>query len=277
MVKKDSCVKVAVVGNTRLTLKGLAALRVMPNISLEIILGLSEDSFKNKVNSASLDNFIKSYDWTKPPKLIRSNRWDSFYQSCIDKKIDLIITLGDSRIVPENVINSFDVIGNHGAVLPHVQGGASLVWGRMLNNGEWGVSIMEIDKKIDSGRILKVKKFNYGSDCSELEFTEKCDNLTIEALIDVLEGDFTPKQNNNWDLKIAKHADSYDVVNILKHSLLNKLNIYLPPRTPEDSIIKNHWPEEFKNIFKIANNNPYPKWQESPRSNHLAPNKSQIE
>tara|TARA_R100000152_G_C6759191_1_gene183118 strand:+ start:711 stop:1436 length:726 start_codon:yes stop_codon:yes gene_type:complete len=235
----------------------------MPNISIEIILGLSEDSFKNKVNSASLDNFIKSYDWIKPPKLIRSNRWDSFYQSCTDKKIDLIITLGDSRIVPENIINSFDVIGNHGAVLPHVQGGASLVWGRMLNNGEWGVSIMEIDKKIDSGRILKVKKFQYTSDCSELEFTEICDDLTVDALLEVLRGDYTPIQNSKWQLKIAKHTDSYNVVNIFKYCIDNNINIYLPPRTPEDGLLKSEWSDEFKEVFKIANDKPYPQWKQN--------------
>ncbi len=277
MVEKDSVIKVAVVGNTRLTLKGLAALRVMPSISLEVVLGLNEKSIIKKVNSVSLDNFFDSYDCTKAPKLIKSDDWDLFYKICTDKKVNLIITLGDSRIIPEYIINSFNVIGNHGAVLPDVQGGASLVWGRMLNIGEWGVSIMEIDKKIDSGRILKVKKFNYNSDCSELEFTERCDDLTIEALQDVLDGNYVPQENTKWDVKINKHTDSFHAVNVLSNSLSNGLNVYMPPRTPKDSLINDDWSNDFKKIFKIANNSPYPKWLETPRSNDCEPNKSQIE
>ena len=262
MVGENSITKVAVVGNTKLTLKGLCALKKLPNVEVKVILGLDTKSINKKVNSVSFANFLSSYPYVKAPKIIRSNKWDIFEKTCIEEQINLIILLGDSRIVPETIINSFTVIGNHGAILPDVQGGASLVWGRMLNSGEWGVSIMEIDKKIDSGKILKVKKFKYSEDCSELEFTEKCDDLTVDALVDVLNSNYVISDNSKWHLKIAKHTDSQDVINILRYCIDNKLNVYLPPRTPKDGFIKSVWSDEFKKIFKIANNKPYPKWRD---------------
>ena len=262
MVGQNSITKIAVVGNTKLTLKGLTALKKLSNVEIKIILGLDRQSANKKVNSISFASFLSSYCYVDAPSIIRSNEWDLFENACKEKKIDLIILLGDSRIVPESIINSFTVVGNHGAILPDVQGGASLVWGRMLNSGEWGVSIMEIDKKIDSGKILKVKKFKYDEDCSELEFTEKCDDLTVDALVDVLNGNYAISDNSKWDLKIAKHTDSKHVINILKYCIDNKLNVYLPPRTPEDGFIESDWSDEFKKIFKIANNKPYPKWRD---------------
>jgi hypothetical protein len=84
----------------------------------------------------------------------------------------MVISLGDSRYVPPFIIEKFKVIGNHGAILPSVQGGASLVWGRMLNNGVWGVSLMELDKKIDNGTILKTSSFNYELDSDMNSFCD---------------------------------------------------------------------------------------------------------
>ena len=113
-----------------------------------------------------------------------SENWENLYDFCKKNGVDKIITLGDSRIVPQKIASSFYVIGNHGALLPQVKGGASLVWGRMLGSGEWGISIMQIDKEIDGGIILNLKKFHYGDSCTEKEFV-KADDLTVAALIEV--------------------------------------------------------------------------------------------
>tara|TARA_R110000744_G_C19312066_1_gene556809 strand:+ start:696 stop:1484 length:789 start_codon:yes stop_codon:yes gene_type:complete len=258
MVGKYSITKVAVVGNTKLTLKALLSLNRLPNIEIKAILGLGAEKCYDKVNYTPLSGFVNSTD--TEAVLIQEDNWDLFYECCNDLGVELIILLGDSRIVPNNILKSFKVIGNHGAVLPDFQGGASLVWGRMINNGEWGISIMEIEKKVDSGKILKIKKFNYEEDCSEEDFTNVCDDLTVQALLEVIRGEYQPIENISWDVKIAKHTDSSEVIDLCKICLSKGLNIYLPPRTPKDSLVKDNWDEEFKYIFKISNDKPYPKW-----------------
>ena len=174
----------------------------------------------------------------------------------------MIITLGDSRIVPKDVVRNFDVIGNHGAVLPDVQGGASLVWGRILNSGEWGVSVMKIAERIDGGDILKVKTFKYDESTTEEQFTDAADALTVDALVEVLQGDYAVQENKKWKVRVAKHTDSHKAVELLRYCKENNLPVYMPPRTLEDGYLDPSWPPQFIKSFKIANDHPYPKWSE---------------
>lgn len=257
MVEKNSITKVAFTGNTKLTFEGIRAINTLDNFDIKAVFGIKDSDSHKKVNYLSLDKFCLDEDI----KLFKNNDWSDFHNFCEKQEVDLIITLGDSRIIPEIIINSFKVIGNHGAVLPDIQGGASLVWGRLLNTKEWGISIMRIDRKVDSGDILKIKKIKYDEDCSELEFTKRCDDTTIKALLEVINNDYKVIKNKKWDVRIAKHTDSLKTIEILKYCLENNLNVYLPPRTENDGVINKSWNLNFKNIFKIANNYPYPKWK----------------
>jgi len=245
--------KVCVVGNTRQTLKGLRRL-VGEGYDVICVFGLPEEIAAKKVNFISLANFCLEHSI----QLDTSNNWDNL----LALELDLVICLGDSRIVPEKVINAHNIIGNHGAVLPGVQGGASLVWGRMLNNGKWGVSIMELDKAVDSGKILVTKEFSYEHDCTMEHFCETADDLTIDALFEYLDGDHEPKENARWNVRIARHTDSSFAVDILGAALAAGVNIYLPPRRPVDSILNPMWEDEFVESFKKANSFPYPGWTE---------------
>jgi len=230
----------------------------LDNKKISYVFGLKDENLPSKVNSISLDEFCNDNKIT----LDKSENWDNCYNFCKKNNIDLIVTLGDSRIIPKKVINSFEVIGNHGAILPYVQGGASLVWGRILNSGVWGVSMMRIGERVDGGDILKTEIFTYDSNTTEEEFTTKADSLTVELLMEVLNGDYEAKENTKWDIRISKHTDSYKTIEILRYCLANDLCVYLPPRTPIDGIVKEHWPDKFIKAFKIANDSPYPKWSE---------------
>ena len=169
--------KVGVSGNTKQTLKGLHLL-ISLGYEVVFIFGLPDEQLSGKVNSVDLTDFANEHNI----HLIKTNNWEDALVYDVDK----IISLGDSRYVPPFIIEKYKVIGNHGAILPNIQGGASLVWGRMLNNGVWGVSLMELDKKIDNGTILKTASFNYDVDCDMNTFCDKCDDLTIELLKDLL-------------------------------------------------------------------------------------------
>ena len=137
--------KVGVSGNTKQTLKGLHLL-ISLGYEVVFIFGLPDEQLSGKVNSVDLTDFANEHNI----HLIKTNNWEDALVYDVDK----IISLGDSRYVPPFIIEKYKVIGNHGAILPNIQGGASLVWGRMLNNGVLGVSLMELDKKIDNGRMF---------------------------------------------------------------------------------------------------------------------------
>ena len=255
MGQNNSVTKIVVTGNTRLTLKSMQAISRSPNFQILYVFGISQSNMLTKTNAANMRVFCDDNNII----LDKSENWDNLYNFCKSQDIDYVITLGDSRIVPANIVSEFEVIGNHGAILPDVQGGASLVWGRMLNSGLWGISIMRLGVRVDSGDILKVKRFSYDK-ISEEEFTELADNLTVEALIEVLNDDFVSFENERWGVRVAKHTDSFDAISIMRHCMENNIPIYMPPRTPSDGKVKDTWPDDFVDVFKIANNKPYPKW-----------------
>lgn len=245
--------KLGIFGNTKQTLKGLELVQSLGH-EICFIFGLPDEQLINKVNGIDLSEFANKNNLP----LIKTNNWEDIIQY----NVDLIVSLGDSRYIPPIVIDKFKVIGNHGAVLPNVQGGASLVWGRMLNNGEWGVSLMEIDKKIDGGKILKTGTFKYDSDIDMNSFCDKCDDLTIELLKDYLLNGADTKDypSSKTHIKVSKEIDSKLGVEVLEWALKNNLNIYMPPRTKEDGCIKEEWGDEFISNFKKANDFPYPKY-----------------
>jgi len=255
MVQENSITKVAFTGNTDLTFKCIKAI-LSESIHVSAIFGLSDAKLKGKTNHINLVDFCES----NGIKLFTSENWEEFKSFCLDDKVDVIITMGDSRIIPKTITDSFYVIGNHGAILPDVKGGASLVWGRLLNNGSWGISIMEIDEGVDTGKVLKTKRFSYSDEMSEEEFVTKCDDLTVDALLEVMSGDHEQGSNRGYDVRVSKHTDSEKAVEILKYCLENNLCVYMPPRTKEDSVIKSSWSDEFIDVFKIAQNKPYPVW-----------------
>jgi len=247
--------KIGVIGNTNLTFKTILLLMVQRH-TIEYVFGLSKEKMNKKVNSCDK---IELFCAANEIQYIVSDDWEDI----LDIDVDLVLEMGDSRIVPSKFLQKNKVIGNHGAILPYVQGAASLTWGRMLNNGKWGVSLFELNEKIDNGDILVTKEVNYSPENTSMkDFVSLCDDMTVECVKEYLSGSFSRVKNEKWNVKLNKHIDSSVGVDILYDSLEKNLNIYMPPRNKNDSKLLVHWENDFKKRFKIANNDPYPLWYE---------------
>ena len=245
--------RVGVIGNTLLTSK-CVELIISEGHTVDYVFGLPKDKLEGKANSClDLERRCGEHNID----FIDSNNW----YDIVDRSVEVVIEMGDSRIVPSSFLNNNKVIGNHGALLPYVKGGASLTWGRMLGSGEWGVSIFELTNELDNGDIISTKKVNYSPENTTMEeFVEMCDLATVECLRDYLQGNYTPQDNKEWSVKVRKHADSHEATTILERCVDNNIAVYMPTRNSIDSELKNGWPQTFKNNFKKANNSPYPKW-----------------
>ena len=244
---------IGIVGNTSLTEK-LIKFLLGQRENIKYVFGLTDEEIEKKVNAADLKTLCLENDIN----YIQSNDWGLI----LDEEVDLVYEMGDSRFVPPVFVNRHYVIGNHGAILPYVQGGASLVWGRMLNSGEWGVSLMKLSDKIDEGDILITKKVNYDPSSTSMQtFVEMCDDATISCVkTHYRQKTSSLLPNSGATIKVSKKQDPYKVIKVLKLCLDNEISVYLPPRSPEESTMKNEWSEEFSNIFKTANDFPYPKY-----------------
>ena len=255
--------KVAVVGNTKLTQMCLDQY-LLANTEVCCLYSLTKEATLKKVNGIDLQDFSDQNNIVHI-----DGDWEIFNKECIRLGVEIIFVLGDSRIVPKMIIDNFPmVIGNHGALLPSIKGGASLVWGRMLNLGYWGVSLFQITEKIDDGPILGTQVFTYKPMSNMQDFVAAADKHTVLLLKKVCEKltkheKLDKISNEKWHVKIAKHADEETVCRIVKDLMKNNMNVYLPPRNLADCDIGNSWAEEFKYCFKAANASPYPNWKQN--------------
>jgi methionyl-tRNA formyltransferase len=244
---------VGVIGNTELTRKGTNLL-IDQGHTVKYVFGLPEDQAKKKVNAKDL----ASYCSEREIEFYKSNDFEKIY----DCGVDLVVALGDSRLIPVKKFKC-PVVGNHGAALPNVKGGASLVWARLINSGTWAVSFMTLDETLDSGEILGVNEFNYPLDMSMIDFVSLCDDKTIELLDGYINNTLLPpeRKNSKTMIKVGKYIDSQIGATLAIIAGLNNLSIYLPARTPDDSVVKDSWDEEFKENFKRAHSIPYPQYR----------------
>ena len=127
--------KIGVIGNTNITKKGIETIIALEH-QVVYVFGLQPEKESAKVNFCDLTDLCSE----NKIDYVKSGNWEEIENT----PADYIVCLGDSRIVPERLVEKYYVVGNHGAILPSVQGGASLVWGRMLNSGKRGVSLFKI-------------------------------------------------------------------------------------------------------------------------------------
>ncbi len=97
---------------------------------------------------------------------------------------DLIVVVAYAQIIPENILNipKYGVINIHGSLLPKYRG-ASCVQAAILNgDAETGVTIMKMDKGLDTGPILAQSPINISSDDTAGSLYEKLSELGAKTL-----------------------------------------------------------------------------------------------
>ena len=88
------------------------------------------------------------------------------YQYILDKQPDIIITCAYGQIIPEYLLDypKYGCINVHGSLLPDLRGGAPIHWAIIKGYTETGITIMYMDKKMDSGDIISQEKLTINED-----------------------------------------------------------------------------------------------------------------
>jgi methionyl-tRNA formyltransferase len=116
------------------------------------------------------------------------------YQKILDLNPDIIITCAYGQIIPEEILNcpKYGCINVHGSLLPKLRGGAPIHHAIINGDKVTGITIMYMDKKMDSGDIISQKEIEI-LDTDNLDtLYEKMSylgaNLLIETLPSIIEG-----------------------------------------------------------------------------------------
>jgi len=118
-------------------------------------------------------------------------------------ELDAIVVVAYAQIIPESVLNlpKFGCINVHGSLLPKYRG-ASVLQAPILNNEEEsGVTIMLMDKTLDTGPILKQRSVKLSAEETAETLSETLSSLGSEILADTIvkyfEGEIKPQAQDN--------------------------------------------------------------------------------
>jgi methionyl-tRNA formyltransferase len=175
-------------------------------------------------------------------------------------KPDAIIVIAYSQIIPEKIllIPKYGCINIHGSLLPKYRG-ASCIQAPILNGDkETGITIMKMDKGLDTGPILKQKILNISEEETSESLSHKLSLLGSEILIPVLleyfEGKIIIKNQDEKKasyVKIIKKNDGR--INWLKSNFeIERLIRAMLPWPVAHSLIANDEFIQLK-IFKAEN------------------------
>ena len=106
----------------------------------------------------SVDNVKKKYK-TKECKIkfINSKDFENYIRV---NKVDLVISIASPQIFKNNILNSpkYGCINYHTSVLPKYRGRQPLFWALFNDEKEVGITIHEMDDKLDNGLIILQEK-----------------------------------------------------------------------------------------------------------------------
>ena len=133
----------------------------------------------------ALENNIEVYQPTK----IKED-----YNKIISLKPDIIITCAYGQIIPEEILNcsKYGCINVHGSLLPKLRGGAPIHHAIINGDKTTGITIMYMDKLMDSGDIISQEKLeikeNDNLDIVYEKMSHLGANLLIKTLPSIIEG-----------------------------------------------------------------------------------------
>lgn len=127
----------------------------------------------------ALENHIEIY---------QPNKIKDEYQKIIDLQPDIIITCAYGQIIPEELLNypKYGCINVHGSLLPKLRGGAPIHHAIINGDKTTGITIMYMDKLMDSGDIISQKSIPIDKEDTLDTIYEKLSHLGANLLIETL-------------------------------------------------------------------------------------------
>lgn len=131
------------------------------------------------------------------------------YEPILALKPDLIVTCAYGQILPEAILNcpSLGCINVHASLLPKLRGGAPLHHALIDGLDKTGITIMYMDKKMDTGDIISQREYQIKDDDNVGTLHDQLSQMGAELLIDTLPkiivGAANPQKQNEAEATYA--------------------------------------------------------------------------
>ena len=110
------------------------------------------------------------------------------YQRILDEKPDIIITCAYGQIIPQEILDcpKYGCINVHASLLPKYRGGAPIHWAIINGDKKTGITIMYMDKGMDTGDIISQEAIEILESDNLESVHDKLSVLGAKLLIDTL-------------------------------------------------------------------------------------------
>lgn len=158
-------------------------------------IGRHHDLVETPVKKVALANNIKVFQ----PTDIRND-----YNDIINLNADIIITCAYGQIIPEAILNNppLGCINVHASLLPRLRGGAPIHHAIIDGEEKTGVTIMYMDKKMDTGDIITTREYIIKDNDNVGTLHDKLSQIGKELLIDTL-----PSIINKTNKRVPQNND----------------------------------------------------------------------
>lgn len=182
----------------------------------EVVLVVTQPDQYNYRKKILLPSPVKECALKHNLKVFQPERIRKENDIIFNEDVDLIVTAAYGQIIPEKILNypKYRSINVHGSILPKYRGGAPIQ--RAIINGETetGVTIMYMEKQMDSGDIIEVKKIPILDSDNQGTVFEKLSLLGSEMILDVLdrieEGNVKTIKQNEDEVTFAPNLAKED-------------------------------------------------------------------
>ena len=115
-------------------------------------------------------------------------RTDKFHTQLADLKPDLFVVVAFGQILPQSLLDipSKGAINVHASLLPRHRGAAPIQWAIIKGDAQTGVTTMMMDKGMDTGDILLMRKTAIESDDTAASLHDRLSLMGARLLIDTL-------------------------------------------------------------------------------------------
>ena len=126
---------------------------------------------------------------------------------------DIAIVVAYGQILPKGILNvcKKGFINIHASLLPKLRGAAPIQRSIINLDNETGISIMQINEKLDQGKVYSQYKININKDDNAEDLSLKLSNLAAKKIVDDIEGIFENKKKFfEQDHSKATYANKID-------------------------------------------------------------------
>ena len=190
------------------------------NDKYEIALVISQPN-REKKKGALIPTPVAGLSTELGLKLIQPEKIADAYSDILEAKADVLVSAAYGQYIPSKILNLFKYkINVHGSLLPLHRGGAPIQ--RCLINGDTktGVTIMEMAKGLDTGKIYSIAEYQREDDDNSTTLFEKLSVIGRDLLLNTIEDIVSDK---NLGIPQDDSKSTYSK-NIEKEEELIKLN-----------------------------------------------------